>query len=553
MLSVRKKINDYENFAYKVVIVIASYLSFVLFYLTYDVTQSPDFEKYIDYFYYYNSEINNTGLEQGNYYFFLCYLFTVIIQFFKSNLTVNELINFSVHFANNFIFLFGIFGFYKLLMIKKFNKFSTFLVLTISIFLPASIILRLTLKPEILVFALLGWFLYLLEKFYLTKSNFALIQLIVLASLIFTSKISIAFMFGIFIFFKIQGKYRFLISKSYFKYLIFFMVLLIVLIIENNFHNGMLLNEVKHNENYNNVAELNVITQINSEDLINNPNRYFHSNSFISITLFDTFNDFFMLYWNSEYTELNKDRKDFFNTNSVNNNSPFKVRFDKESKVFSFTGNFDVRWNDSDYINETRMRFSFIASIMFYALIVIVGLSSKENKLFIFSPLIGVITVITSALGYFGTKNFDPLVGDSFKMFYYSFFVILSFIFIFSEIFKINKFGRKTLSLLLIIMFLFFIGFPFSYSQDVEEDLIYKNSLLPVCKFNEIFINRIYSIESEVSCKEIKSDSEKFTPVKIIDDVTFKINIKNIPFVNILLGLIMLYFPVFKYVKNWRK
>tara|TARA_B100000282_G_scaffold93622_1_gene65950 strand:+ start:326 stop:1408 length:1083 start_codon:yes stop_codon:yes gene_type:complete len=360
-------------------------------------------------------------------------------------------------------------------------------------------------------------------------------------------------MFGIFILFKVQSKYRYLISKSYLKYLILFVVLLTALLLENNFHNGMRFNEVKHNENYNNVADISTITQVNYGDLINNPNRYFHSDSFISITLFDTFNDFFMLYWNSEYTELNKDRKEFFNTNSIQNNSPFKTRFDKENKIFSFTGNFDVRWNDPNYIDETRMRFSFIASIIFYTLTFIIGLLSKKNRLFIFSPLIGLITVIASALGYFGTKNFDPLVGDSFKMFYYSFFVVLSFIFVFSEIFARNKFGRKTLSFLLIIMFLFFIGFPYSYSQDVEEDLIYKNSLLPVCEFNEIFINKIYSINNDVSCREINNDSEKFTPVKVLDDVTFHINLKRIPLLNILIGFFIFYFPVMKFINNWRE
>ena len=59
---------------------------------------------------------------------------------------------------------------------------------------------------------------------------------------------------------------------------------------------------VKHPENYNYKADINFFSNINRKDLINNPNRYFHNESFISITLFDTFNDFFQIYWNSEYT-----------------------------------------------------------------------------------------------------------------------------------------------------------------------------------------------------------------------------------------------------------
>ena len=48
-----------------------------------------------------------------------------------------------------------------------------------------------------------------------------------------------------------------------------------------------------------------------TEDLRDNPNKYFFSESFLGITLFDSFNDFFGFYGNSEHTFLNKDRKSF--------------------------------------------------------------------------------------------------------------------------------------------------------------------------------------------------------------------------------------------------
>ena len=71
------------------------------------------------------------------------------------------------------------------------------------------------------------------------------------ASLISTVSSSIIILlFLLFILFKVQSKYRYLISKSYLKYLILFIVLLTALLLENNFHNGMRFNEVKHNENY---------------------------------------------------------------------------------------------------------------------------------------------------------------------------------------------------------------------------------------------------------------------------------------------------------------
>ena len=93
---------------------------------------------------------------------------------------------------------------------------------------------------------------------------------------------------------------------------------------ENRVHNGKFINEVDHDIKYDNVAELSFFTNIETQHLINNPNKYFHNKSFVSITLFDTFNDFFEIYWNSEYTELNKDR----------NTEIFKIKNTKQPRFY---------------------------------------------------------------------------------------------------------------------------------------------------------------------------------------------------------------------------
>ena len=94
--------------------------------------------------------------------------------------------------------------------------------------------------------------------------------------------------------------------------------------------------------------------------------------------MFDTFNDFFGLYWNSQYTELNIDRKDFFIIEKDKDNTrPLKISFEKETRVFTLTGDFDTRWDDPNYVDETRLRFGFISSIIFYFLLTIISLFKK--------------------------------------------------------------------------------------------------------------------------------------------------------------------------------
>ena len=132
--------------------IFSTYISFVVLYLSYDIFQSPDFDNYYNYFLYYSGNISKTNLEQGHFYYYVSYIVTLLISKVLTNLTTNELINLSIHMTNSFIYLFGIIGFYKLLVLKKFEKKISFLVLVSTTFLPLSIALRATFKPEILIF-----------------------------------------------------------------------------------------------------------------------------------------------------------------------------------------------------------------------------------------------------------------------------------------------------------------------------------------------------------------------------------------------------------------
>ena len=127
------------------------------------------------------------------------------------------------------------------------------------------------------------------------------------------------------------------------------------------------------------------------------------------------------------------------------------------------------------------------------------------------------------------------MVGDSAKVFYYSFFVVITYVFVLSEIFKKVKFGKKSILVFLNFIFLFFIGFPFSFSTDITNDLNYKNSSLPLCKINEPIINNLLSVDYEnLDCKKTFNEFETHYPVTVLKNINYSVNFLRVPLLNIL-------------------
>jgi hypothetical protein len=165
------------------------------------------------------------------------------------------------------------------------------------------------------------------------------------------------------------------------------------------------------------------------------------------------------------------------------------------------------------------------------------------------SPYVGVVAVSLSSLGYFGTNNYDPLVSDTFKTFYFSFLIVLSFSITLSEILSINIF-RKTIILVTPLLFLFYLGFPMDYGEQKEIDIIYKNSLLPTCTINTPVVSGLLNIEREMSCTSISNYKEVFYPITVVDDI--KIRLVKIPFIN-MFSLLLLFVLSVPYGKPFRK
>ena len=94
------------------------------------------------------------------------------------------------------------------------------------------------------------------------------------------------------------------------------------------------------------------------------------------------------------------------------------------------------------------------------------------------SPLIGITLIGLSSLGLFPTKNYDPLVGDSAKTFYYSFFIGISFVIVLNIFLKFVKKYDRVFTILIVMFFAFIIGLPTSFNDDVINEKNVKNNYL---------------------------------------------------------------------------
>ena len=300
-----------KNLVTKSLFYLSIYSSFVIIYLNYDIVYSPDFEKYYNYFLFYSEGIDSTNLEQGNLYFFFIYLCTLIINSLIGEINNFELLNISVLVGNYLIYTVALIGFKKYLILNNFNEKKVYLSLIVLNFSPPTLILRMTLKPEILGLTLIVWSLLYYQLFNTQKNNKNLNLFLLFSVLISTLKVSIFLMFVVLLIFQIDLKTLFNDIKPYFKNIALFTLVLLSLHAENYLMNEMSIFEVSHDEKYNNSADLEFFTNFNSNELNDNPHKNFHNNSFRAITLLDTFSDYFELYWNSDHSNLNSSRKQF--------------------------------------------------------------------------------------------------------------------------------------------------------------------------------------------------------------------------------------------------
>ena len=94
-------------------------------------------------------------------------------------------------------------------------------------------------------------------------------------------------------------------------------------------------------------------------------------------------------------------------------------------------------------------------------------------------------------------------------------------------------------------LFLFFIGFPFTFSSEVIEGISHKNSYLPFCNFNNFLLTSIFTFNSEINCNLNSDDIKNIVPIRILDEENFKLNFSKIPYINMLLLISIFYYALF--------
>ena len=490
-----EEIKDRVKQEYRTILTFLAFIISLIFtkeinFLHYNTTSGPDFEKYFKYLEYNSFLLDKTGREQGIFYYYLNSW-----NFFRYNNEINDTNFFyyldkSIQEVNFFLFVFSLLGFYFLLKLFGFKKNDILISLIALSFFPLGIALRIVLKPEILALSFLPWIILCLELYKKTnKYRYLYLPLPFLVVSIY-SKGSVLAVFGLFfLFFYSLPLLRGNIKKISLVF-ITFILLFSILAIEDYESNGSNVLEVVHDEKYNNKAKTNFIYYVDVPRLIKSPIKFDHSNSFISLTLLDTFGDYFDLYWNDDSNLYSKYKKEVFLFEESSDIGIPTVNLEEKNLTFYVQKKSDI------YL---RQFLSLVSATIFF--IFLFGYIKKKNvySKFVFAPLIGMVIMnIQSVLG-FPQNNFDPLVGDSVKPYYYGYFTCMAFLFIAIQIFnKSNK--SKILIFPYIFFMLFLIGFPKVNDSEYSRNISQVNSYSSLCVVNKPIIKSTSGNSDYLQC-----------------------------------------------------
>lgn len=487
-------------------------------YLFYETLESPDYDKYSIYLDHFFSGIQ-TGKEHGLMYY---YLHSVNYSLFfgdLNNFSFN--IHKSIQNMNYYIFLFGLVGYYLLLRFFKFSKETIFITFIFINFFPPSISMRLVLKPEILAFALLPWIVYLVEKYKQDKNIMFLYLAIPLIVSAVTLKGNVLVIFGIYFLLTYFHLIRELSIKN--GILLFLTVFLSVLLMssENNSSNGKNILDIQSGsaleETYNYKAPKSIIYNVDLYELVSDPNKHNHANSFIGITLLETTGDYFDLYWDNDSVSYFKNRKEVIKT--IQSDEIKVPNFDTENITLSV-----FKQRNSD--RYSRSSLGLLISIFLYFNLIKSTLIEGQYRKFMIMAFIAMGVLLFHSITGFPKNNFDPLVGDTFKPLYYSFALIFSFIFLVATKLRDRKvhFWQIIIYCLTVV---FILGFPKYYDFDVQVDLVPKiqNSIycdieksmyLQQSEFEDISCNRSKNLLGNEEVNQIYKSGIKHKPYNML-------------------------------------
>ena len=446
----KSKVEAYLTYLFFLITLIFSYYIGVAFY---DITTGLDFNKYSKNLYFFNDLGPEVYDSQGTLYFWSVSKITGFSETLLANQELSTLLNNKLQFINFLYYLFGLLGLGILLKTKKFSSKQILISLSILNFFPPAYYMRLTMKPEVMAFALLPW-LFLFCEFYIRKQTlFRTLFLSLFLSIALTIKASITGMILLSLFvlygrqvIKLKSKLILFIETTLFSSLIVYLNYVLTnvwLFAKPKITDDSLLGK------WDNTANLNFFVNVDFKNLYENPFKHIHAESFISITLIDTLSDYFTFFWKHE------EDGNFFHYGTV-----------------EFTDNFLIQNFLQEYL-------SIIFTLLFYLLIIFLFFRKVENSNYLLLPFCGLAILIINAFG-FPVKNFDPETGDLFKVHYYSFLLCISLVFLLSYFHKKYSYSYS-LTILLIPIFLITMGFPKQLQEDTLNDLLIKTEYTSIC------------------------------------------------------------------------
>jgi len=470
---------------------------FIINNLFYTSTYSADYQKYVVYLEYFYGFINYTNLDQGSLYYSLV---AITLNFFSqltSPTTLQFDISFSIQFTNNLLILFGLLGVYKLLNQLEIKFNNSILILIIVNFFPPLQSLKLAMKPEILIFSLLPWLIFLLKNYLDDENHISLIVAIIPTVLIGLSKgtgFAITSLFLLYVFFEILIKLN---LKQFLGIFVIFVIFLTPIMYENyEVNNTHFLTRNDITENYKNRASLDILLKNDRGKTFQTPFGEIDISTVFGVTLLDTFDDHFLLDWNKDVSLFKKHRKDLL------------IPYDGEQILSIDLNNREIQYNGifKNSIINLRVYLGIILTFIFYILLFRFRHEKKINKKIVRSPILGIFILYFHSLGI-PQEDFDPLVADTFKTFYYSPFLVISFIFILSKL--LDNINRQTIVITIIFIFstLHINGFPKKDSSEYYGFLDELNQNNVLCEINSLII---FDIKNSSKCTNKVDELCKF-------------------------------------------
>ena len=461
-------------------LITTTYLTHAFGSLFYNAAQSPDYGKYRGYLDYYLGEALSTNFEQGSLYYYLVSKFIDLGSSSVHPRNFEEYISYSIHLTNLFIYLIFIFGAYKVFALLGFTKNNVLTGLILINFFPPLMSIRLIYKPEILILSLFIWCIFFLERYLISLKIIDIIYFCFTFSLLLSTKFTGAIMISIFFVIRYFSPFWKGNRKIFYFASTFIVLLFTVLSYENFLINDVWFFQAPFADFYDKKASIKFIYNINYKDLIYNPYKDFHKNSLIGIILLETFNDYFHLYWNSD--------ESLFAINQI----ALATNLDRYIGIFLTT--------------------VFYSSILMFSV-------KKYDRSILLSPLIGIITMLLISIYIV----FDPSSGDMLKNYYYSFFLVLSFIYVVLICIKETKYLKYLMILMYLLSSLVIFGFPKSHTSEMNERLSINSSVTLDCSINSKIVN-LKHVDCNPTNMEICRDIfSKYIKTEIVNGEILKV------------------------------